>query len=267
MPSNKRITDLVDYASILPYDSEMFGIYHPLLGWKSRRMEQRFNKGLEQDKKNILDVLKNLFKEKVEIKYREGCQFEITSIQPGKLLDGKFKIADSIVKEQIAAALPTLENYNDGVWEPLLSSDNIQKIFKQNVIPKYQEYYKEVCKGNYDAESFSVRTRSRVKESAAKASFIGAFEEQLKQESMIAGALQYLLKGKSYNILKNIFYAVTDNRALADTLSKALNAMTPENAYLSLDNLDPQDKDDIAAVALSPISVVHLFRQYFFDKI
>ena len=28
----KRITDLSDYTSVLPYESEMFGVYQPLLG-------------------------------------------------------------------------------------------------------------------------------------------------------------------------------------------------------------------------------------------
>jgi hypothetical protein len=34
---------------------------------------------------------------------------------------------------------------------------------------------------------------------------------------------------------------------------------------LSLENLNPRDKEEIKSVALSPISVVHLFRQYFFE--
>ena len=30
MAFNKRLTDLIDYTSVLPYASELFGIYNPL---------------------------------------------------------------------------------------------------------------------------------------------------------------------------------------------------------------------------------------------
>jgi hypothetical protein len=30
MPTNKRITDLTDFTFILPYSSEMFGVYQPM---------------------------------------------------------------------------------------------------------------------------------------------------------------------------------------------------------------------------------------------
>src|SRR5688500_3071316 len=46
MPTNKRITDLSDYTSILPYASELFGVYQPLIGWKSKRVLKRLNKGM-----------------------------------------------------------------------------------------------------------------------------------------------------------------------------------------------------------------------------
>ena len=54
MATVKRITDLSDYTTVLPYVSEMFGVYQPLLGWKSKRIEDRFKKGLKQDKKSLL---------------------------------------------------------------------------------------------------------------------------------------------------------------------------------------------------------------------
>lgn len=42
MTTVRRIGDLADYATVLPYASEMFGVYQPLLGWKSKRIEDRF---------------------------------------------------------------------------------------------------------------------------------------------------------------------------------------------------------------------------------
>ncbi|MEA2781757.1 MAG: hypothetical protein QOK29_3301, partial [Rhodospirillaceae bacterium] len=41
MSANKRITDLTDYVSVLPYASELFGVYQPLIGWRSKRRLRR----------------------------------------------------------------------------------------------------------------------------------------------------------------------------------------------------------------------------------
>src|SRR5437773_9755253 len=37
------MADLKQYKGILPYASELFGIYQPLLGWKSRIVKARFD--------------------------------------------------------------------------------------------------------------------------------------------------------------------------------------------------------------------------------
>lgn len=47
----------------------MFGVYQPLLGWKSKRIEERFNSGFENDKNSILQKLKNEFTGLVDIEF------------------------------------------------------------------------------------------------------------------------------------------------------------------------------------------------------
>src|SRR5437660_1502549 len=37
------MADLNGYKGILPYASELFGIYQPLLGWKSKRIKTRYD--------------------------------------------------------------------------------------------------------------------------------------------------------------------------------------------------------------------------------
>jgi hypothetical protein len=46
MSTNKRVTDLTDYTSVLPYASEMFGVYQPMISWKSKRTTARFTQSL-----------------------------------------------------------------------------------------------------------------------------------------------------------------------------------------------------------------------------
>jgi len=64
--------------------------------------------------------------------------------------------------------------------------------------------------------------------------------------------------------LKNLFYVEQDGTERAGALSKLLAGEDP-SAIFDLDHLDPTDASQLEDVALSPISVVHLFRQYFFE--
>ena len=34
----RKINDFSRYKNILPYDSEIFGVYQPMIGWKSKRI-------------------------------------------------------------------------------------------------------------------------------------------------------------------------------------------------------------------------------------
>jgi hypothetical protein len=61
MPANKRITDLTDYTSVLPYASELFGVYQPLIGWRSKRQLRRFTAGTMLDERaRLIDITRQL---------------------------------------------------------------------------------------------------------------------------------------------------------------------------------------------------------------
>ena len=63
-----------------------------------------------------------------------------------------------------------------------------------------------------------------------------------------------------------MFYATQDTVEQAATLARVLSGDDDTGlALLDLTNMDPQNLEDIQSVVLSPIAVVHLFRQYFFE--
>ena len=72
----KRITDLTSYTSVLPYDSEMFGVYQPLLGWKSKRIARRFSQGLKADQASALKKLLASLAGVVNVTYRDDGRIE-----------------------------------------------------------------------------------------------------------------------------------------------------------------------------------------------
>ena len=77
MATVKRLSDLTSYTEVLPYASELFGIYQPLLGWKSKRIAERFRAGFEHDKGDLLDRLKAQFSSDVRVSYADDCTVKI----------------------------------------------------------------------------------------------------------------------------------------------------------------------------------------------
>lgn len=263
MPSNKTLQQLIDYTTVRPYASELFGIYQPLLGWKSKRLEHRFNDGFKQDKQSLLNRLRSQFNAQVSINYGEDCQVVIR-MKPGALQLGEPRSFDSVVLEAVAKKLPPYEQYRPAVWREVITRDNIESIFTQVVIPQYSQFYTEHCRGNTTPARLALKA-GRGDVDNQRVLYLKAFESQLRNESSQAGALLYLAEHNYHAQLEQIFYSLKNNAAQAADLSAILGALELVDGYLSIDNLNPQDQQDIRRVALSPISVVHLFRQYFFE--
>jgi hypothetical protein len=263
MATNKKLTDLIDYTSVLPYASEMFGIYQPLIGWKSKRIENRFNKGFLNDKHMLLNRLKSQFTGIADIQYGKDCQVYI-ELQPGALEAGRLKNFDSIVLNKIAEYLPPYDQYDPNMWPNIINRDQIEVIFKDYVTPIYSSYYEEYCRGD-NAKPLAGLLARNVGSDSQRNFFLSAFEGQLRYESSLAGAMLFLTERQNFAELSNIFYSVKNNALRAIELANTLSALQIVDGYLDLSNLDPQDQEHIKRVALSPISVVHLFRQYFFE--
>jgi len=283
MALNKCITDLTEYTSVLPYASELFGIYQPILGWKSQRSKQRFEKGFLLDKKNILKSLGKYFKGdlKSNIKISEGdspgIKIEINNLNPGIK---ELKSSNSIFLKKIGEEIDKYEaeskknggqdkkNKNFNLSE-LLSEQHLKKIFETDVVPYYSKSYQNIYKNFNDFNS--VLAEAEINPADKKTSFVSNFQKQLKDklkyESAIAGGLKYLLdnngNGLQLKELKNLISGEKDHEKKVKKLLKLLCATDVSDGYL--DYLDPTDKTELECVSLSPISVVHLFRQYFFE--
>ena len=261
----KRITDLRDYTNVLPYSSEMFGIYQPLLGWKSKRIEERFGRGFKNDKSSIIEKLKSEFTGLVDITYKDNNQIDI-QIKAGVLETGKLRSFDSVVLQQVSLQLPSYKDYTSSIWPNLITPEYLDALLKKDVMQVYTTAYSNFF--NPDKLGLSTGTpmlMSAINRTNIHRITIGAFEQQLQYESSIAGALLFLVKEKSYDTLSEIFYNTKNNTEKAIQLIKMLSAKNSSEAFLDISHLNPRDKEDINNVALSPISVVHLFRQYFFE--
>jgi hypothetical protein len=258
MATVKRTLDLGQYVNVLPYASEMFGIYQPLLGWKSKRITERFQQGLDRDKTQILRTLAREMSASVSVRYGDSGQVDI-QIAPGELLDSGVRSFDSVVLQRIAESLPSRAGFDPSLWKDRINVDIIDVILRRDVVGNYSKAF---------AQMRDALARSRADERAGDSTAgvdVAVFERYLKYESRIAGVLLMLVGDQQFGILEQAFYASRDSAERVKTLARVLNATDDASAYLDIENLDPSDSEQIRAVALSPISVVHLFRQYFFE--
>ncbi len=266
MTTVKRITDLTDYTSVLPYASEMFGVYQPLLGWKSKRVEQRLRDGYQNDKRQLLETLKRRFAPLVDITYGENQQVRI-DVDPGVLVGGKLRQFDSIVLLKISAELPPFERLEPAVWPAVITDDRLQTILKNDVVQFYTRAYGDLRKAGAETFDTLMRTRGTDPQAmlARNNAQMAAFEQQVQYESSVAGVLAHLVRTKAFAVLTDMFYATRNSIEEAQQLIAKAMAQDGAEALLSLETIDPQDREHIRSVALSPIAVVHLFRQYFFE--
>ncbi len=261
MSTVKRITDLTAYTSVLPYASELFGVYQPLLGWRSSRIEKRARAGYQRDKALIREKLIREFADLVEIDYPDGGLPSI-EIRPGVLKGGKPRAYDSVVMEKLSAGLPPHDQYDDSIWANLITADKVEIILKKDVVEVYSRAYQDIRR--IDAARPEELARRYTGGSLRPPSHT-AFENQLRYESTVAGALLFLKGQKAHSALEQLFYVSQDHVDQARTMAKMLEAEDGGEAIVSVETLNPTAREQLSGVYLSPISVVHLFRQYFFE--
>jgi len=261
----KRITDLTGYTGVLPYDSEMFGVYQPLLGWKSKRISDRFKRGLMADQSSALKKLLHSHTGVYNVAYRPDGGVDV-QVDRGQAVAGKLASFDNVVQQVIASKLPPYAEYKPEIWPRLISEAAVQGILKKELPKVYSSAYDSVVSHEGNAAILARSTGMSIQRaSSSRRRAVGSFEGQLGYESSVADVLLNLVKSKSYGTLEQLFYQRVDATAQSQELGKILSASNSLDATLDLEHLDPTDRNQLANVVLSPISVVHLFRQYFFE--
>lgn len=238
----RALRDLTQYTGILPYASEIFGVYQPLLGWKSKRIEHRITAGFQRDQRDTFNALISRMTPKYNAYFsNEDCAIDIAGIEPGA--PDADKSFGSIVIRHIAEHLPPAEALEDGVWRDAIRPERVQEILDGPVREYATQRFHELCRGPNDIVQRQGSSAEQV------------VRHILRDESAIAGVLIKLVDDSAFPILKKLFYPITTKgtSSAADHLSSA----DP------FELIDP--KKDLPRVGLSPVGIVHLFRQYFFE--
>ena len=251
MATNKRITDLADYKSVLPYASEMFGIYQPLIGWKSKRIVKRMNSGINSDNLSKFNGILSRYKGVVSTNF-DDCTVELENFQIGN--ESNFFIKPQSESVLLSNISNTLKDFNkipeNKAWLEFINYDVLKQLLNDQVFTVYQEQFSKDC------EDFSQNNHGVINKSL-QLNLI----EALKTESAIASALLGYAENNLFDKLKSLFFISNDlSKMPLKDVFESFKQDDYKDPYLTFD-----PKKDIKDVSLSPVGIVHLYRQFFFE--
>ena len=240
----KRIADIKKFKYTLPYSSEIFGVYQPLLGWRSKRISTRVKKGFLNDKVIHLQSLYQIYQGEFKLKLDNDSNVEeIDAIYIGKPAGGSRMVETAIIRE-ISKKLPDEKDLNDEVWTRVINREYLSGLLNGSIKKELDTW---IRRGDVPKRIFPEINSMRVDKTEL-------LKQKISQESAIAGVLLELTNAKQFAFLKEVFYKPGyDVKSL----------LTFASYKDPFDYIDP--KKDLDRVGLSPVGIVHLFRQYFFE--
>ena len=249
MPTNTRITNLTDYTSVLPYASEMFGVYQPLIGWKSKRIIQRMNQGITLDNTSKYKLLLSKYDGVVNLKFTSSNTVEPDDSHVDIGIQNKFFLKPqheslllSVISKtlQVNGVVPHNEQWLDIINEESL----IKALNSREVLRAYIDYYIDNIRADHNTDRINIENNKLI--------------QRLKIESAMAGALLGYVENGLFDKLELLFFDPQIDNGIENIFESM--KQTFKDPYLTFD-----PKKDIKDVSLSPIGIVHLYRQYFFE--
>jgi hypothetical protein len=184
----KRVQGLTPYESVLPYASEIFGVYQPLIGWSSKRQLTRIKRGFDIDRAKMVTGLLKKVTPALDVAIGEaGRGATIRSLEVGSIDTSRIRGTGTFLGDRIAAELPPLEEYDDSVWDRL-DTGRLNEILRAEVTQEVQNWQR--------AQPVSREGSDAVTRAAT----------QLARESAFAGLLTHLKLTSQFDVLKVLFY-------------------------------------------------------------
>lgn len=229
---NTSPTDVTRYSKTLPYSSESFGLYQPLLGWRGQRALRRFVMGLASSHADLLAASTRLVFPDVAVNadhvleaFRSGKADPATTYSP---------LIASVVGDYVSGKAEGADTANPKFWSKLLTRDVLDTVLTDEVKPALQSSLDGMAAGGEEK--------------------LQRLEALARRESVIAGTLLLLAEKGRVDVLRSLFAPVGAAGATAAGIAQMVDPLA---------TFDPAH--DWNKVGLSPVGIVHLFRQYFFE--
>lgn len=243
--------DLKKFKGQYPYGSELFGVYQTLLGWRGARSRQWFLKGYANDRIELRQAVFKSVRAAVDARPNEdGVLTEIGRIDIGRPNDLiKF---GSVVLDIVAANLPAGGNHdNPSFWIDKLNDDVLMQALNHDVLKEAKEMLIRTEDIRVQPASFS-RVQSNPMQIRSQQTM-----QFLEYESRMAGQLKLLRDNGAVGELKQLFFGQANALSNLNAQVEKLGGISP------FSQLDPENI--LSKTIVSPIGVIHLFRQYFFE--
>src|SRR4051794_24724343 len=188
--------DLAKFERALPYAAEAFGVYQPLLGWRSQRVARRIRGGLEASFSPVMRTLMTSLKPALQFDHpiERTSQLKEILVASPQTRETAYVNAniDSFVAREIASRINTLglNLADDTIWEQLVGRDALIEILRSACEdPALRIAAAEFVEHNPDGRATLLTNR----------------EMPYNRESLVAGALNELFEQQAYNELRGIF--------------------------------------------------------------
>jgi hypothetical protein len=243
-----------DYKGILPYASELFGIYQPLLGWKSQIISKRY----ERFRLSLYNELAARAlvgaRSPVQIKLSRGPS-NVVATATGALSFNVSHLAsldlDRASEPHVSATidcgiarmiLTEIGEKPPKKWNSVINRSHVNELLKkfQSIVSSPDELRKHPDLSDYVATFSKAYTQDQTH---------SLLEELFDKECKVSGYLLFLAE-HTPSSLDSLFFQNPNSALLA--------AAQVEDPLL---NFGANNYEAI----LSPIGVIHLFREYFFE--
>jgi hypothetical protein len=227
-------SDVTRYSQTLPYASESFGLYQPLLGWRAQRALRRFVMGLAASHADFLAASTRLVFPDVAVNADHVLEaFRSGRTDPARTYS---PLIGSVIGDYISSKTEGADTADPRFWTKLLTRDFLDSVLNDEVKPALE--------------------RSLDGMAAAGEEKLLRLEALARRESVIAGTLLLLAEKSRVDVLRSLFTLVgpAGSPAIAAGIAQMVDPLA---------TFDPAH--DWNKVGLSPVGIVHLFRQYFFE--
>ncbi|MCW8451323.1 peptidoglycan-binding protein [Legionella quinlivanii] len=262
----KTIKDYDQFKNILPYSSEMFGVYQPLLGWKSKRQLKRIEQDIQKQNSFLVQQLIKHFSNQTMIRdySLRSCELSDIVIDLGDFTtSGQLSVQSSGILQEIKKILQKKPAKTEDEWQDFITNYDLKKILHDTVYPAYKEVFRQQCQQYSESRSLRGENTESMFErvNLLKQDLYTNLLNSMQNESKIARVITELASNRVIKPLNQIFYTDIHYNSKTAFWNLVKNFTDDyKDPYLTFD-----PKKDVDNVSLSPLGIVHLFRQYFFE--
>ena len=243
-----------DYTGMLPYASELFGIYQPLLGWKSRIIQKRYERFRSALYNELAARALVAARTPVKIQMRNAPANMVAS-RTGELSFTVSKLApidlDRVSEPHVATSIDTgiarmiLSDFGAQPpkdWNKVITAPRIEQLLKkfQGIVSNPGELQQHPELSDYVANFSKAYTQTETQ---------SLLEDLFARECKVGGYLLFLAQHMRSS-LEPLFFQSPKSALLA-----AAQVADPLLSF-GTNNYD---------AILSPIGIIHLYREYFFE--